>query len=443
MAVRQNHNRLSDAEKTRFIAAVKRMKTNGTYDVYPAVHQFAAPSPGRLHRDDNAAHRGPAFCPWHRYFLAKFELDLKAADRELGGDGSLMLPYWDWTLDDASAPNRQRGGLWHDDFLGGAGDPVSSGPFRAGEWAIVLPASAPVGAPPHLQRALGSGPLADATALPVAADVTAALALEGFDCPPFDDENIGGDTGIVAPSAPAATGTTGGSLPAGSYRVAVTYVNAPRSGSFGETRLSPVTVVCLGSGCTPGNSNNKITVPSPPASGSANGYRVYVSPANGAAGSETLQGGTVAIGTASTVSTVTAGAARPKVNSTTSFRTVLEGWFGPGIHNIVHRWVSGSMQPGTSPNDPVFFMHHCNIDRLWALWQFRHPGENYPEAVPKIDSVGVRPHGLTNPMPPWSSASETVRPVDVLNHTSFQVLGTQVGHTYDTDPPGVAVNVSP
>lgn len=57
-----------------------------------------------------------------------------------------------------------------------------------------------------------------------------------------------------------------------------------------------------------------------------------------------------------------------------SFRNTLEGWVGPRqIHNAVHRWVDGSMQPGTSPNDPVFFFHHCNIDRLWAVWEQKNP----------------------------------------------------------------------
>ena len=44
-----------------------------------------------------------------------------------------------------------------------------------------------------------------------------------------------------------------------------------------------------------------------------------------------------------------------------------------GIHNAVHRWVDGSMQPGTSPNDPVFFLHHCNVDRLWSVWEQKNP----------------------------------------------------------------------
>ena len=32
------------------------------------------------------------------------------------------------------------------------------------------------------------------------------------------------------------------------------------------------------------------------------------------------------------------------------------------MHNAVHIWVDGDMGPGTSPNDPVFFLHHANVD---------------------------------------------------------------------------------
>jgi tyrosinase len=27
------------------------------------------------------------------------------------------------------------------------------------------------------------------------------------------------------------------------------------------------------------------------------------------------------------------------------------------------------MAPATSPNDPVFYLNHCNVDRIWAAWQ--------------------------------------------------------------------------
>lgn len=53
----------------------------------------------------------------------------------------------------------------------------------------------------------------------------------------------------------------------------------------------------------------------------------------------------------------------------------LIGWF---MHGKVHRWVGGRMGEPSSPNDPVFFMHHANVDRIWAEWQDRWGIDNYP-----------------------------------------------------------------
>ncbi|GAA0514687.1 tyrosinase [Paractinoplanes deccanensis] len=39
------------------------------------------------------------------------------------------------------------------------------------------------------------------------------------------------------------------------------------------------------------------------------------------------------------------------------------------LHNRVHNFVGGHMGTREAPNDPVFWLHHCNIDRLWWLWQ--------------------------------------------------------------------------
>lgn len=53
----------------------------------------------------------------------------------------------------------------------------------------------------------------------------------------------------------------------------------------------------------------------------------------------------------------------------TGHRNRLEGWInGPQLHNRVHVWVGGDMTPGSSPNDPVFFLNHCNVDRIWEAW---------------------------------------------------------------------------
>jgi tyrosinase len=35
------------------------------------------------------------------------------------------------------------------------------------------------------------------------------------------------------------------------------------------------------------------------------------------------------------------------------------------LHNRVHNDVSGHLGTREAPNDPVFWLRHCNIDRLW------------------------------------------------------------------------------
>jgi tyrosinase len=45
------------------------------------------------------------------------------------------------------------------------------------------------------------------------------------------------------------------------------------------------------------------------------------------------------------------------------------------VHDPVHMWVGGTMELATSPNDPVFFLHHANVDRLWAVWRHEHKAE--------------------------------------------------------------------
>lgn len=69
-------------------------------------------------------------------------------------------------------------------------------------------------------------------------------------------------------------------------------------------------------------------------------------------------------------------------DSAVSMRNYLEGFRGKGersaMHNVVHLWVGGQMQTASSPNDPVFFLHHTNIDRLWHQWQQKYGDSTYP-----------------------------------------------------------------
>jgi tyrosinase len=101
--------------------------------------------------------------------------------------------------------------------------------------------------------------------------------------------------------------------------------------------------------------------------------------------------------------------------STGRFRNRAEGWIPYGMHNLVHNWVGGSMLPITSPNDPIFFLHHCFVDKLWADWQVLH-GIETPYLPPSGARLG---HNLNDTMRPW-----TVSPAAVLDNWGQ-------GYTYD------------
>ena len=128
------------------------------------------------------------------------------------------------------------------------------------------------------------------------------------------------------------------------------------------------------------------------------------------------------------------------------FRTFLEGGLGGtqhGMHNGMHNWVGGNMSaPSSSPNDLIFFLHHCNIDRLWAMWQIDgHEGNAFYPAAGRPPG-----HNLNDPMWPWVGglagyssnnaqtnivlpdfSSEPIQhPADVLNHRAL-------GYAYDTE----------
>ncbi len=127
--------------------------------------------------------------------------------------------------------------------------------------------------------------------------------------------------------------------------------------------------------------------------------------------------------------------------SNDGFRNFIEGWHSTGggandappqNHNRVHVWVGGNMLPATSPNDPVFWLNHCNIDRLWAVWQAMHP------AAAPYGPVSGAPtgHNLNDTMiffqggpAPWPDTSTPAGVVD--NHA--------LGYWYDTDPPRVVL----
>jgi hypothetical protein len=53
------------------------------------------------------------------------------------------------------------------------------------------------------------------------------------------------------------------------------------------------------------------------------------------------------------------------------------------LHNPVHRWIGGNMADATSPNDPVFFLHHTFLDKLGRNGN-RSIGRYLPIARPRV-----------------------------------------------------------
>jgi len=86
----------------------------------------------------------------------------------------------------------------------------------------------------------------------------------------------------------------------------------------------------------------------------------------------------------------------------TGFTTALE----TGPHNAVHGWVGGTMASiMTAPADPLFWMHHAMVDRIWSQWQVTHAGLN-----PTL----VAPNTI---MQPWLDTELSLRVIATLGYS--------------------------
>jgi tyrosinase len=79
-------------------------------------------------------------------------------------------------------------------------------------------------------------------------------------------------------------------------------------------------------------------------------------------------------------------------------------------HDQVHVTIAGNMITLMSPLDPIFWLHHCNIDRLWAEWNA--PPRSHPNTASAL----------------WSNF--TLSPFNTVVGTLQSI--TQLGYTYDT-----------
>ena len=81
-------------------------------------------------------------------------------------------------------------------------------------------------------------------------------------------------------------------------------------------------------------------------------------------------------------------------------------------HNAGHNFIGGHMGRGFSPNDPIFWLHHANVDRIWANWQDNrlqaNPGSSAIDHWPPPDELSPLTgepaplgHRRDDPMWPW------------------------------------------
>jgi tyrosinase len=128
------------------------------------------------------------------------------------------------------------------------------------------------------------------------------------------------------------------------------------------------------------------------------------------------------------------------------------------IHNLIHNYSGGMspypigpnnqfssgdmVDPGRTAQDPIFWAHHSNVDRLWAQWQqsFPNSGPDNPSAnlppwnfdvsdVASIYRLGyqymmtshVFPTDSHTPISRFVSSATTVHPAVVAQHRSAQI----------------------
>ncbi len=115
-------------------------------------------------------------------------------------------------------------------------------------------------------------------------------------------------------------------------------------------------------------------------------------------------------------------------SASSGFRNVVEGWSyspstaGSGMHNRVHVWIGGDMGPGTSPNDPAFYLNHCNVDRIWEAWMLTYGRLYEPGSMIANGPVGHRLHDTIDSL------------ITTATTSPEQMLDVSTLYTYDSLP---------
>ncbi len=113
----------------------------------------------------------------------------------------------------------------------------------------------------------------------------------------------------------------------------------------------------------------------------------------------------------------------------------LSGNLESNPHNKVHTAVGGYINdtdyglmsdPGTAALDPIFYLHHCNIDRLWASWN--ENGNSNPTDPSWLEGPAASgERGFVMPIngSPWIYTPAQMDSLDKVNYT-YESLSTGV-----------------
>nr|DAZ89886.1 TPA_exp: hemocyanin 1 [Littorina saxatilis] len=95
-------------------------------------------------------------------------------------------------------------------------------------------------------------------------------------------------------------------------------------------------------------------------------------------------------------------------------------------HNAIHSWIGGTSPYGMSTleysaYDPIFFIHHSNVDRQFAIWQAlqKYRGLDYNTANCNIQELRQTLEPFDSPHNPVSIIREHATAIDAFNYDQF------------------------
>ncbi len=89
------------------------------------------------------------------------------------------------------------------------------------------------------------------------------------------------------------------------------------------------------------------------------------------------------------------------------------------VHRGAHVWTGGAMPTPLSPRDPIFYLHHTFVDKLWAQWEDLNPNSSsyISTSMLRYDGTYVF-NGVTLPV---------VNPNDITNTRDLGVFYAEDG----------------